>query len=138
MYEVGLCNIDQPVFKSSLRPSATVTSAVGYVRLHGRKFETWFTENRYQGERYDYQYSVEELALWVDRIKIIEIAATETYVITNNHFLGKAAVNALEIASILRGEPVSVPFSLLQHYPELRPFAAESPSQPGTEQLALL
>ena len=33
---LGICNIDQPLFKQSVGPSATTTSAVGYIRLHGR------------------------------------------------------------------------------------------------------
>src|SRR2546425_8316358 len=33
---VGFCNIDQPLFKRSIKPSARATSPVGYVRLHGR------------------------------------------------------------------------------------------------------
>src|SRR5262249_49234390 len=30
---VGVCNIDQPLFKRSIRPAAVSTSSVGYVRL---------------------------------------------------------------------------------------------------------
>src|SRR5712691_4509811 len=39
---VGICNIDQPLFKKSIRPSALTTSSIGYVRLHGRNYENWF------------------------------------------------------------------------------------------------
>jgi uncharacterized protein YecE (DUF72 family) len=122
--EIGLCNIDQPLFKRSIKPSAITTSAVGYIRLHGRNYQSWFTENKYVGERYDYLYSVEELDPWLDRIKAVEQAAEETYVITNNHYLGKAVVNALEITSVLKGEPVSVPETLIETYPDLREFTA--------------
>jgi hypothetical protein len=41
---------------------------------------------------------------------------------TNNHYLGKATVNALEIQSFLLGRPVPAPPQLVQHYPELRGF----------------
>ena len=119
---IGLCNIDQPVFKGSLQPSAVTTSPVGYVRLHGRRYDTWFTENQYAGERYDYKYSVEELAPWIDRIKTVEQSASDTYVVTNNHYVGKAVVNAVEISSILKGEPVAAPATLVAHYPELGAF----------------
>ena len=34
---VGFVNIDQPLFKKSIKPSAAVTSPVGYVRVHGRR-----------------------------------------------------------------------------------------------------
>jgi uncharacterized protein YecE (DUF72 family) len=120
--DLGLCNIDQPLFKRSIKPAALTTSAVGYIRLHGRNYQSWFTENKHVGERYDYLYSVEELEPWLDRIKTVEHAAKDTYVVTNNHYLGKAIVNALEISSILKGEAVAAPQTLVEHYPEIRPF----------------
>jgi len=123
--DLGLCNIDQPLFKRSIQPTGLVTSPVGYVRLHGRNYQAWFTESRYQGERYDYLYSPEELAPWVDRIQAVEQTARETYVVTNNHYLGKAIVNAFEMSSILTGEPVTAPEELLARYPELEAYTAE-------------
>lgn len=120
--DVGLCNIDQPLFKRSIKPTAIATTTIGYVRLHGRNYQSWFTENKHVGERYDYLYSVNELDPWVDRIKAVEHAAKDTYVVTNNHYLGKAVVNALEISSILKSEPVAAPASLVERYPELRDF----------------
>ncbi len=122
--DLGLCNIDQPLFKRSIKPSAVATSSVGYVRLHGRNYQSWFTENRQVHERYDYLYSLKELDPWLDRVKAVEQATKDTYVVTNNHYLGKAVVNALEISSILRGQPVPVPPTLFARYPELQEFAA--------------
>ncbi len=34
--DMALCNIDQPLFHRSIKPGAEATSAIGYVRLHGR------------------------------------------------------------------------------------------------------
>ena len=129
--DLGLCNIDQPLFKRSIKPSALTTSAIGYVRLHGRNYQSWWTENKHAGERYDYLYSASELEPWLDRIKVLEHAATDTYVVTNNHYLGKAVVNALEISSILKDEPVAAPALLIERYPELEEFTTrrEGPGQ---------
>jgi uncharacterized protein YecE (DUF72 family) len=124
--DIGLCNIDQPLFKRSIQPGAITTSAVGYIRLHGRNYKSWFTKNEHPGERYDYLYSPDELDPWVDRIRAVEDTAHDTYVISNNHYLGKAAVNALEIGSILKGELVSAPDTLVTQYPELKSFVRES------------
>jgi uncharacterized protein YecE (DUF72 family) len=44
--EIGICNIDQPLLGKALRPAAHATSSVGYVRLHGRNYRNWFTENK--------------------------------------------------------------------------------------------
>lgn len=122
--DLGLCNIDQPLFRRSIQPAAVTTSGIGYVRLHGRNYQSWFTENKHVGERYDYLYSIRELEPWLDRIKTVEQAAPDTYVVANNHYLGKAVVNAIEISSILKGEPASAPAALLDKYPALKEFAA--------------
>jgi len=116
---VGLCNIDQPLIGRSLKPSAYVTSEIGYIRLHGRNYKQWFTENQRPSDRYDYLYSLDELEPWVDRIKQVAGEAKDTYVVANNHFLGKAVVNALEIGSLLGQSPVEVPTSLVNRYPKL-------------------
>ena len=43
--------------------------------------------------------------------------------ITNNHYLGKGAVNALQLISILSGKKVKVPEPLREHYPALEKIA---------------
>lgn len=124
---IGLCNIDQPLFDTSLGPDAAATSAVGYVRLHGRNYKAWWTENKYAGERYDYLYSLNELGPWVDRIKAIDAQSEDTYVITNNHFVGKAVVNAIELEVLIRGESILAPQTLVDHYPELNELTTRTP-----------
>jgi uncharacterized protein YecE (DUF72 family) len=117
---VGLCNIDQPIFHRSIRPSAYVTSSIGYVRLHGRNYKQWFSPTANVRDRYDHLYSTEELAPWLDRIKQVSNDAKETYVVANNHNAGKGPVNALEIAALLGGSCVPAPPILVEHYPELK------------------
>jgi uncharacterized protein YecE (DUF72 family) len=116
---VGVCNIDQPVFKRSIRPAALTTSPVGYVRLHGRNYQNWFREKAERDERYDYLYSLDELDPWITRITEVAKNARETYVITNNHFRGQAVVNAVEIKAALAEEPVPAPEPLFKTYPRL-------------------
>jgi len=102
---VSFCNIDQPIIGRSLGRSAQTTSAVGYVRLHGRRNDTWFSDDATipAHERYNYLYTTEELAPWVTRVHKITERAGETFVITNNHFQGKAVVNALAAHQHLEG-----------------------------------
>jgi uncharacterized protein YecE (DUF72 family) len=120
---IGFCNIDQPLFSRSIKPSSLTTAPEGYVRLHGRNYEHWFAEfsgdSRARAERYNYLYSPEELEPWVDRIKKIAVQSAETYVITNNHFQGKGVVNALEIEHLLTGNKPLAPPSLFDQYPRL-------------------
>jgi uncharacterized protein YecE (DUF72 family) len=117
--QVGVCNIDQPLLGRAVRPSAHATSVVGYIRLHGRNYKQWFAETNVR-DRYDYLYSTEELKKWKDRTLEVAGKAESTYVVTNNHNLGKAAVNALELISMLEGRKVQAPPTLVSHYPELK------------------
>jgi uncharacterized protein YecE (DUF72 family) len=128
----GFCNIDQPIIGRSLEPSSESTSPVGYVRLHGRRYDTWFSDDPASPahERYNYLYSVEELDPWVSRIRHVLKHSPNTFVVTNNHFQGKAVVNALQLISILNGSKVRVPEPLRQHYPELEGIANERQTAP--------
>src|SRR5262249_46032203 len=93
----GFCNIDQPLIGKSMPPSAHRTSRVGYIRLHGRRYDTWFSDDAEVPlhERYNYLYSAEELEPWAKRVARVAQDGADVYVITNNHYQGKAAVNAL-------------------------------------------
>lgn len=117
---VGICNIDQPIFHRSVKPSAYVTSSIGYVRLHGRNYKQWFSPTASVRDRFDHLYSTAELAPWLDRVKQIAADAQDTYVIANNHNIGKGPVNALEIAALLDGTCIRAPAPLVAHYPELK------------------
>jgi uncharacterized protein YecE (DUF72 family) len=123
---LGFCNIDQPVVGESLGPTAGVTSPVGYVRFHGRRYDQWFEAHEDAAARYDYLYSAEELTPWVERIRKVADAAgvTDVYVVSNNHFEGKGPANALMIRSLLEGRKVPCPPILFESYRRvLEPFA---------------
>lgn len=128
----GICNIDQPIIGRSLAPSAQATSPLGYVRLHGRRYDTWFTDDETipAHERYNYLYSLEELEPWIARVKKVSSHTLDTFVVTNNHFQGKAVVNALQLISILRDKKVNVPEPLRQHFPQLNEIADRPPAEP--------
>ncbi len=127
----GFCNIDQPRIGRSLGPTDITTGKVGYVRLHGRNYKEWFREKAGRDARYDYLYSENELDPWLEKIERVAEDSSETYVITNNHFRGKAAVNALQIKAKLKAEKVPAPRSLVDEYPILENavIPEEGPSQ---------
>jgi uncharacterized protein YecE (DUF72 family) len=133
---VGFCNIDQPLLGRSLAPTEHVTSAIGYVRLHGRNYEQWFdSDNR--NDRYNYLYNQRELAGWKERIESVAERAHTTYVITNNHFESKAGVNALELKAMISGKRVPAPPTLIQKYPELRNIADPAEDAPASTSVEL-
>jgi len=129
---VGFCNIDQPVIGRAMKPTERATARVGYVRLHGRRYDTWFSDDPATppSERYNYLYSEKELEPWTARIQHVAKGGDSTFVITNNHFGGKAIVNALQLVSMLSGEKVKVPELIRQHYPQLERIASEPPVEP--------
>jgi len=121
---IGLVNVDQPLFKKSIRPAAAATAPVGYVRLHGRNYKEWWRAKATRTERYDYLYPQEELRPWAKRIQEVAARTKETYAVTNNHNLGKAPAAALMLETMVGGEKVDVPDVLLNTYrKELQPYA---------------
>jgi uncharacterized protein YecE (DUF72 family) len=116
--DTGFVNIDQPVFRRSIEPSAKAYGRVGYVRLHGRNYEDWFREDAGRDARYDYLYERAELEPWVERIR--ELAdgglVEDIYVVTNNHFRGQAVANAVMLASMIRRRPQQAPETLLEAF----------------------
>jgi len=129
---VGFCNIDQPLIGRSIKSSERVTSPIGYVRLHGRRYDTWFTDDPTSppSERYNYLYSEEELEPWAKRIERVAETAKTTFVVTNNHFEAKGIVNALQLINLLTGKKVKVPETLRIHYPQLDAIANQPAAEP--------
>ncbi|HYA26257.1 MAG TPA: DUF72 domain-containing protein [Terriglobales bacterium] len=134
---VSFCNIDQPLIGRSLEATEHVTSPVGYVRLHGRNYDQWFEAEK-PHDRYNYLYPEAELLGWRDKIERIAHKAEVTYVIANNHFEAKGAVNALQLRHMLTGQRQKAPEPLLKHYPELKDIANLLPDENPESTLPLL
>ncbi|HWR17603.1 MAG TPA: DUF72 domain-containing protein [Terriglobales bacterium] len=115
---VAFCNIDQPLLGQAIQPSEHVTSSIGYVRLHGRRYDQWFDPEK-SSDRYDYLYTTKELEGWKEKIELVAKKADVTFVVANNHFEGKAPANALELKAMLTGRKVLAPEPLLRTYPRL-------------------
>lgn len=126
----GICNIDQPLIGRSMAPDDRATSQLGYVRLHGRRADTWFSDDPDlpRHERYNYLYSERELEPWARRVRLISEKTETTFVIANNHFEGKAVVNALQLMNALSGNKVRVPEPLRHRFPLLEKIA-DAPSE---------
>jgi len=123
---IAFCNIDQPRLGKAVGPTEHVTAPLAYVRLHGRNYDQWFDSDS-RNDRYNYLYAAPELEGWKTRIDAIAGKAKKTFVVANNHFEGKAAVNALQLKHLLTGRAVAVPDTLLKRYWELGEIAARLP-----------
>lgn len=116
----SLCSIDLPQARQSVKPSSIVTGPLGYIRLHGRNATAWFDPEAGRDDKYNYLYSRDELGEWASRVREIRKAAGRTFVVSNNHYKGKAVANALELRSLLEKRKVEVPEPLAIAYPRLQ------------------
>lgn len=105
---LGYCCVDEPHMKGLIPPIAVATAPIAYVRFHGRNAQKWWHHDEAY-ERYNYQYSPEELTEWVPKIEKLENTAQNTFIFTNNHYRGAAITTAHQLKEMLEkaGEKVS-------------------------------
>ena len=115
--------LDMPLSKASFREFAVATGDLGYLRLHGRNSKAWFSKNAGRDDKYNYLYNDDEMSGILERIKRLREGADAVVVVWNNHFRGKAAVNAFQTLSGILGGKVAVPEPLQAAYPQLMPIA---------------
>jgi uncharacterized protein YecE (DUF72 family) len=122
--DIAFVNIDQPRLGKSISGTQHVTAGFGYIRLHGRNYDQWFEAEKCE-DRYNYLYTIKELEGWKNKIEDVAQKAKTTYVVTNNHYLGKAAVNGLQLKSMITRKRVKVPETLKKEYWELGEISSE-------------
>jgi uncharacterized protein YecE (DUF72 family) len=92
-----------------------LTSPTLYVRFHGRNAATWNKRGGSAAERFDYLYSDEELAEWVEPLRELAGQADSAFAFFNNNAsspdgsggrVAQAAFNALQLQSLLAGPAV--------------------------------
>ena len=98
--ELGFCCVDQPRFANLVPPVAVATSAIGYVRFHGRNAAKWW-RHEHAWERYDYTYARDELVPWAPKIQRLAETTRVTFVYANNHWVGQAIDTARQLRLLL-------------------------------------
>ena len=80
-------SVDAPRTRASnvLPAVAAATHRVAYVRFHGRNARTWNVKAEKSWQRFDWMYSAEELAEWVEPIARLAGEAEEVYALFNNN-----------------------------------------------------
>ena len=99
--EFGYCAVDQPQFDNLIPPIVKATGRVGYVRFHGRNYEKWWNHDE-AWERYNYEYSEEELQEWVPKLKQLDKSTQLTLAFANNHWRGKSLQTVNQLQELLR------------------------------------
>ena len=103
---VGWVTVDLPPVRTLMGARPAVTSSTGYVRFHGRNAKTWY--NPELGDRYDWDYSEDELRTWLPRLMALVDRAEETYLFFNNCHAGQAIKSAALMRELLRQEQLEV------------------------------
>lgn len=117
---LGWCAVDQPrVGRTTIGPVPRTIGRVAYLRLHGRNERDWFDPDAGRDRRYDWLYTPRQLAPLADLARRLADGAEELYVVQNNHYRGKAVVNALQLRHLLTGERSPAPAALVAAYPDL-------------------
>ncbi len=126
--DVSVANLDYPLASNSFSLETCDVGQHAYLRLHGRNAKAWFSKSAGRDDSYNYLYNQSELDDIAARAMKIGQLSKSLTLIANNHYRGKEAANALEIKSMLSGDRVDIPSTLLHHYPDLREVA-----KPGEE-----
>lgn len=81
--------VDEPQGSGNSIPSVweVTNDQLAFVRLHGRNHETWnIKDASAASDRFNYDYSGEELAELADQINRMAALAARTHVVLNNNF----------------------------------------------------
>ena len=96
--------VDSPQgFANTVRPQWQVTNPqMALVRLHGRNKATWNIRSGAASDRFNYDYSDEELAELSAPVKELAATAPTVHVIFNNNYEDQGQRNALTLTRLLR------------------------------------
>ncbi len=80
-------SVDTPMTRASnvIARHAAATHRVAYVRFHGRNVKTWNIKAEKSSERFDWMYTTEELAEWVEKLAQLADETDEVYAMFNNN-----------------------------------------------------
>ena len=115
---VTVCNLDYPISWNSFNMQHCTVGRNGYLRMHGRNREKWFSKAG-RDETYNYYYNENELAQIKKRIDKLADAFESLTVIANNHYRGAELANAIELKALVSGQRQLVPEGLLGSFPNL-------------------
>jgi uncharacterized protein YecE (DUF72 family) len=131
---LGFCAVDEPALEGLMPPVTSVTAPDAYVRFHGRNARNWWGGRsggggtphedasrpggassragsaalRVSGDRYDHDYTPDELKEWVDKVRALASQARRTYLFFNNCHAGQAARSARLMQQLLRQQGLPV------------------------------
>jgi len=103
--------VDLPDLPWLMPAVEALTADWAVVRFHGRNRPGWARAGASTEERYDYDYSEEELRRWVGVVGRLADRAARVFAMFNNHARGNMARNARTLQTLLAGGSVPPPTS---------------------------
>jgi uncharacterized protein YecE (DUF72 family) len=95
--------VDLPALPHLMPTVEAVTAEWAVVRLHGRNRAGWARAGASTEQRYDYDYSMDELRRWAEVVERLAERARRFFVMFNNHVRGNMASNARTLQGLLGG-----------------------------------
>ncbi|HRQ70170.1 MAG TPA: DUF72 domain-containing protein [bacterium] len=97
---VALCSTDMPDLPGLSPGFDLQTADFGYLRLHGRNRDSWWSGDNVT--RYDYNYTDREIESVAVRVSNLALKNDNVFVFFNNHRKGNAVKNAFKLQERLK------------------------------------
>lgn len=97
--------VDLPDLPRLMPTLERVTGEWAVARLHGRNRAGWERAGASTEERYDYEYSADELGRWAEIATRLAGQAKRFFAMFNNHARGSMARNARTLVNLIEGAP---------------------------------
>jgi uncharacterized protein YecE (DUF72 family) len=95
--------VDLPDLPRLMPVVEVLTADWAVIRFHGRNRDGWGRAGATTEQRYDYDYSVDELRPWTDAVERLSERAHRFFAMFNNHARGNMAKNARAFQGLLEG-----------------------------------
>lgn len=113
LQEAGLAYTmaDEPQMGTgSVPPVYGVTNPrLAIIRFHGRNYETWYKFTGSSRDRFNWEYSTEELEEWRDKLEAAVRAAEAVHVFFNTNYANQGPRNAFRLMDMLGTPPPAAP-----------------------------
>lgn len=117
-HHLDLVAVDVPDLPALFPRGWVQSGRRAYVRLHSRRGESWYGGDK---ERYDYNYSDDELNEWIEWMKAAQQRTEEVLFLFNNCYRGQAVANARRLRELIAERTPWLPV--------VSPFAERPPEQ---------
>ena len=104
--ELAYVCVDEPQVEGSVPPLVAATSsALAVIRFHGHNARGWQLKGASVYQRFDWLYTPDELAAWVQPVHELSRQAEEVHALFNNCVRNYSVINAKGLSALLESAP---------------------------------